>query len=502
MGGRGLRPNLFGNGQERCKDFVWASCVGHDQHHFREHYLWVCCSRTMFPGCFRLCKNSPTEERLDRTSDGLGQGYVVWFTWEVTSADILWQATFLLFVDVTFVFVIGKGKQFTKKKNEKKRRCFWPRPSVVVHSTCCPIGKSSGRCPKRCGGPCTTPSQSLRSSPTSQTSTTTIRSPASCLRWTRAVQCCQADLMVRHRRGCRWEFVSHECDRFFSDNREVRKAIVLKIDDASFAHAFPRAWRWVICPCMPAVGNVHVRLVWKFLASKLRPSRIKSCIETASRILWHAFTVASRAQPVSSFLIRLELWMFELRLWVLRETCWSQRACLRRNPAAFALIPDNEAWEVRSLVKWVLSLLVLSLTLPLPPPPFFFLLFSPKVSGLQARASAHYTEHVPGRTLKGNVCQEGCCWRCPFVNVQGSSSGRSTSPATLQKKKKKKNNNERAGKTYLSFIECSTPAREASVKNLALWRSTEGLSAGRVRCRFIFAPRRAFEVLRWILGYR
>ena len=71
----------------------------------------------------------------------------------------------------------------------------------------------------------------------------------------------------------------------------------------------------------------------------------------------------------------------------------------------------------------------------------------------------HYTVHVPGRTLKGNVCREGCCWRCPRVDVQGSCSGRHTSPATLQKEKP-----ERTGKTYVywRFSECSTLAREAS----------------------------------------
>ena len=75
--------------------------------------------------------------------------------------------------------------------------------------------------------------------------------------------------------------------------------------------------------------------------------------------------LASRTQPVFTFLTRLEVRMFELRLWVLRETFGSQRACLGRKPAAFALIPDDEAWEVRSWVEWVLSLLVLSLTLSL-----------------------------------------------------------------------------------------------------------------------------------------
>ena len=180
--------------------------------------------------------------------------------------------------------------------------------------------------------------------------------------------------------------------------------------------------------------------------------------------------------------------MFELDSWVLHETCWSQRACFRRKPAAFASIPEDEAWEVRSWVMWVLSLLVLSLYRFFP---FFFCSRRRSVGCQLDRASARYTEHAPGRTLKGNVCREGCC-RCPRVDVQGSSSGQSTS----------KNNNERAGKTYWSFIECSTSAREASVKNLALWRSTEGLSADRARCRFIFSTRCAFKVLRWTLGER
>ena len=127
----------------------------------------------------------------------------------------------------------------------------------------------------------------------------------------------------------------------------------------------------------------------------------------------------------------------------------------------------------------MLSLLVLSLTLPSFP--FFLLLFSQKVSELQARASAHYTEHVPylaGRTLIGNVCRGGCCWRCPRVDIQGSCSGGRTSPATLQKQQQQqqqqKNRTNRKDVVYVwwSFIECSTSTREASFKNLALWRST------------------------------
>ena len=136
--------------------------------------------------------------------------------------------------------------------------------------------------------------------------------------------------------------------------------------------------------------------------------------------------LASRAQSVSSFLTRLELRMFELRLWVLREAFESQRACLRRKPAALALIPDDEAWEVQSWVKWVLSLLVLSL--------YRFFQFSVILAeGQWATTSTEQAPATPGRTLKGNFCREGCCWRCPRVDVQGSSSWRSTFPATMQK---------------------------------------------------------------------
>ena len=151
------------------------------------------------------------------------------------------------------------------------------------------------------------------------------RSPASRLRWTSAVQCCQADGS-----SPRWEFVSHECDRFFSDNTVGKPSSRTNCveDRPRFSHAFPRAWRW------GALSQLWIWCDWcevpRFKAATLaNKGEASACIETVSLILWLAVHLASRAQSLSSFLTRLELRMFELRLRVLHETCWSQRACLR-----------------------------------------------------------------------------------------------------------------------------------------------------------------------------
>ena len=153
--------------------------------------------------------------------------------------------------------------------------------------------------------------------------------------------------------------------------------------------------------------------------------------------------LASRAQPVSGFPAGLELWMFELWLGVLRETLGGQRACLRKVACVRVDIRGLRSSELGKVSAFSL------------PPLFFFLilLLSQKVcgSGLHARASARYTEHVFGRTLKGTVRREGCCGRCSRVDVQVSCIGRGASPATMPKKKKKKKPNEQVRRTGVSL---------------------------------------------------
>ena len=261
-------------------------------------FLWVCCCRTTFPGCFYLSENSPTEERLDHTCTSNEHGWANAMLSDshagkkqaLVSYDSYVFFCFVLFC--AFCFGIGKGKQFTKKTR------FWPRPSVVVHSSCYPIGKSSGRCPKRRGGPWPTPSQSLRS-PTSRSDfddDNPITGHASCLRWTSAVQCWQADLMVRHLWGFRWAFVSHECDRFFqhrfwqtrSESDRLAQT-ASKIDHASHTlfhvhnvdmYALGQLWiwcDWCEVPRLKAATLVNI-------------SETSACIETVSLFLWHSFT--------------------------------------------------------------------------------------------------------------------------------------------------------------------------------------------------------------------
>ena len=97
---------------------LWRSS-GHDRQHFHEHcfYRFVAVERR-----FQDASVSAKDLRRKNVSivlqTSLGQSYVVGFTWEVANADILWQAMFLPFVDVTFV--VGKGKQsrpLPKKRN-------------------------------------------------------------------------------------------------------------------------------------------------------------------------------------------------------------------------------------------------------------------------------------------------------------------------------------------------------------------------------------------------
>ena len=173
---------------------------------------------------------------------------------------------------------------------------------------------------------------------------------------------------------------------FFSDFLSERSSsqTVSKIDHLH-SHNQWHVHEVVMCTLV-SCGSQDLRVTRvKFLAWKLRPSRIK--VSQALRGDQFALSLtcvhlASRVQPVSGFRAGLELRRFELRLWVLGETFGSQRTCLRRNPAAFALVPDDKARDVRSWMKWVLSPLVLSLTLS---PLSLFLLFSQKVIGLQAR---------------------------------------------------------------------------------------------------------------------
>ena len=134
-------------------------------------------------------------------------------------------------------------------------------------------------------------------------------------------------------------------------------------------------------------------------------------------------------------------------------------------------------------------------------PPFFFsfVIAEGLWAGLYARASARYTEHVLGRTVKGTVRREGCCGRCSPVNVQVSCLRRDASPATMQrKKKKKKKPNEQVRRTGVSL---SFRRRRGRL----LWRTwlcdapPKGSKLdGWGRGRFIFATRCAVEVLRWI----
>ena len=100
---------------------------------------------------------------------------------------------FLHFTDVTFV--IGKGKQITKKNVVSGQGLLWlcihhAVQSVRILADVRNVVEDPG------------PRPALRS-PTPSRSDFDDDNPttghASCLRWTIAVQCWQADLMVRHR---------------------------------------------------------------------------------------------------------------------------------------------------------------------------------------------------------------------------------------------------------------------------------------------------------------
>ena len=237
--------------------------------------------------------------------------------------------------------------------------------------------------------------------------------------------------MVRHRRGCCWEFVSHECDRFFSDHPFGRPSSRTNCveDRPRFTHEFPRAWRWdglVSCGC----GVTDV----KFLAWKLRPSWIKVRPALAWR-LFRSFSDMRSLGKQSSACVHFSnktrtanVWASTLSsswdLW--KSTClsWKEACCVRIDTRRRGL-RSSELGKVSAFSACPLTDFV-ALTC--------FLLFSQKVSGLQARASARYTEHVPWQDAKRERLSRRPLlkWRCPRVGVQGCYSGRSTSPGTLK----------------------------------------------------------------------
>ena len=276
----------------------WPS-VGHDRQHFREHCFYGCVAverrfQDVSISVKILRRKNVSIILVLQTSMG---GPTLCCRIHMPGNNKRWYPMTAMFffcfvLFCAFCFGIGKGKQFTKKKNR-----FWPRPSVVVHSSCYPIGKSSGRCPKRRGA-WTTPSQSLRS-PTSRSDfddDNPITGHASCLRWTSAVQCWQADLMVRHLWGFRWAFVSHECDRFFqhrfwqtrSESDRLGQT-ASKIDHASHTlfhvhnvdmYALGQLWIWCDWCELPRLKA----------ATLVNISETSACIETVSLFLWHSFT--------------------------------------------------------------------------------------------------------------------------------------------------------------------------------------------------------------------
>ena len=113
---------------------------------------------------------------------------------------------------------------------------------------------------------------------------------ASCLHWARAVQCWQADLMVRHRWGCRWEFAMSATVSSLTTRSESHRLAqtVSKIDHASHTHFHVHDVEMPLVSCGYGVTDV------KFLAWKLRPSWIKLGKrlrrDCQSLLLRHAFT--------------------------------------------------------------------------------------------------------------------------------------------------------------------------------------------------------------------
>ena len=218
-------------------------------------------------------KKSPTEERLDRTSNELGPTLCCGI--HMGSNKRWYPKDRLCFCFCECYLVIGKGKQFTKK------RCFWPRPSVAVHSSCCPIGKSSGRSPKTSWRTLyhAQPISAIANSRSDFDDDNPIRSPA--------IPCRVYQLSALDKRSAvlagRWcvtgEVVAQSLFHMSATVSFLTTVTFGKPssrtncaeDRPRFTHAFPRAWRW---KSLSAVDLVW--LVWSFLAWKLRPSLIKA----------------------------------------------------------------------------------------------------------------------------------------------------------------------------------------------------------------------------------
>ena len=244
------------------------------------------------------------------------------------------------------------------------------------------VNSLSGRCPKcrgYLGGPCGPRPADLcdRHRFGLTWTTTTIRSPASCLRWTSAVQCCQAVsgegvdecllTWVRLFTILLW-FVSRKLCRSLVRNRRV-------------LHTLPRARRWV-------TPSVSCHGVW---ASSPGLNLANKSEVSAAQWPFRSFSDMCSLGKQSLACVRFPAGQ-ELRMYCeclsfdkeffMRPLVVNVHA-FERSPA-FASVTGDQAWEVRSLVKWVLSPLVFSLTSSLFFP--FSFVIAGSWAGLYARA--------------------------------------------------------------------------------------------------------------------
>ena len=156
-----------------------------------------------------------------------------------------------------YVFCFLLMKPFSSEKVNTKKYCFRWSPSVVVHSSCYPIGKSSGRCPKHRGGPWTTPRSAIANESVwlQRRQSDHRLCQLSALGKSSAVLTGRSDGASPVRLSLR---VCHECDRFFSDNTFGKPPPRTNCveDRPRFTHAFPRAWRW------DALGQLWIWCDW------------------------------------------------------------------------------------------------------------------------------------------------------------------------------------------------------------------------------------------------